>query len=72
MLSKIKGENNLQNGRKHLQIKYLIGVNTQNIYKEFTQFNRKKKENKQKWFTTGQRNWIDIFQRRHTNSQRYM
>ena len=51
MLSKIKGENNLQNGRKHLQIKYLIGVNTQNIYKEFTQFNRKKKkkkENKQK------------------------
>jgi len=46
MLSKIKGESNLQNGRKHLQIKYLIGVNTQNIYKEFTQFNSKKKKKK--------------------------
>lgn len=48
MLSKNKDESNLQNGRKHLQIKYLIGVNTPQKYKEFTQFNSKKKKRKQK------------------------
>ena len=48
MLSKNKDEGNLQNGRKHLQIKYLIGVNTPQKYKEFTQFNSKKKKKKAK------------------------
>ena len=62
MLSKIKGESNLQNGRKHLQIKYLIGVNTQNIYKEFTQFNSKKKKKKRKQ-TKMIHNWAEELNR---------
>ena len=48
MLSKNKDESNLQNGRKHLQIKYLIGVNTPPKYTEFTQFNSKKKKESKK------------------------
>ena len=48
MLSKNKDESNLQNGRKHLQIKYLIGVNTPPKYKQFTQFNSKKKKESKK------------------------
>ena len=40
---------------KHLQIKYLIGVNTPPKYKEFTQFNSKKKKKAKKMI----QNWAE-------------